>query len=110
MKFLFALLVIFPLTLSANESIICISNTLQLDIVVSNDTNTKSVSWIIKLLDNVDVAISGSGLWQKEVDTDDAFSSFDEVSAVSYKDKRAVFAMDADQAIYFPYCSIRTGL
>lgn len=109
MKFLFALLVLSPLSLSANESIICVNNNLRLDITVFNETSPKSVSWIIKVIDNVDVAISGSGHWHKEVEAEDAFSSYDEVSAVSYKERRAVFAIDADQSIYFPYCSISTA-
>jgi len=104
MKFLFVLLVLFPISLSANESIVCVSDNLQLNILVHTDKTPIGVSWVIKVIDNVDVAIVGTGLWQKEVESEDAFSSYDDVSAVSYKNKRAVFVMGANQAIYFPAC------
>lgn len=104
MKLLFVLLILFPMSLTANESIVCKVDNLQLNILVDDTTTPKSVSWIIKLIDNVDVAISGTGLWQKEVESVDAFSSFDDHSAVSFKDKRAVFVMGNDQSIYFPSC------
>lgn len=100
MKLLLVLLFLFPFSLSANESIICVRDNLQLNISVV-DT---SVEWIIKVIDNENVAISGSGVWQKEVESEDAFSSFDDNSAISFKDKRAVFVMGNDQSIYFPVC------
>lgn len=106
MKLLFVLLILFPLTLSANESINCKIDNLQLTISINDSTIPKSVSWIIKLIDNADVAISGSGIWQKEVESGDAFSSFDDHTAVSFKNKRAIFVMDNDQSIYFPSCDI----
>jgi hypothetical protein len=106
MKLLFVLLFIFPFSLSANESIICVSDNLQLNISVVDTTIPKSVAWTIKVIDNENVAISGSGVWQKEVESDDAFSSFDDNSAISYKNKRAVFVMGNDQSVYFPACKI----
>lgn len=106
MKLFSALLFLFPLSLSANDSIICVSDNLQLNISVIDTTTPKSVSWTIKVIDNVNVAISGAGIFQKEIDSDDAFSSFDDNSAVSYKNKRAVFVMGNDQSIYFPSCEI----
>ena len=110
MKYLFALLVIFPFSLSANESIVCVSDNLQLNIVVHTVKTPTSVSWVIKVIDNVDVAIVGTGLWQKEVESEDAFSSYDDQSAVAYKNKRAVFVMGNDQSIYFPACVNRDTL
>lgn len=106
MKLLFVLLFLFPFSLSANDSIICVSDNLQLNISVVDTTIPKNVSWTIKVIDNENVAISGSGVWQKEVESEDAFSSFDDNSAISYKNKRAVFVMGNDQSIYFPDCKI----
>lgn len=106
MKLLFVLLSSISFSLSASESIICVSDNLQLNIQVDVTTTPKNVLWTIKLIDNVDVAISGSGIFEKEIDSDDAFSSFDEHTAVSFKNKRAVFVMDNDQSIYFPSCDI----
>lgn len=110
MKLLFVLLFLFPFSLSANESIICVMDNLQLNISVVDTTIPKSVEWIIKVIDNENVAISGSGVWQKEVESEDAFSSFDDNSAISFKDKRAVFVMGNDQSIYFPVCKSQGNL
>lgn len=108
MKFLLVFLIVFPVSLFASDSIICVSDNLQLDIVVSNNKTPESVSWIIKVIDNTKVAISGAGAWQKEVESEDAFSSYDGMSAISYKNRRAVFVMDDGQTIYFPFCTRNT--
>lgn len=110
MKLLFVLLVLFPISLSANDSIVCVSENLQLNIVVHSDKTPKMVSWVIKVIDNVDVSVVGTGLWQKEVESEDAFSSYNDESAVSYKNTRAVFVMGDNETIYFPFCSISSGL
>jgi len=107
MKLLFVLLFLISFSLSASESIICVSDNLQLNIQVDDTTTPKNVSWVIKLIDNVDVAISGSGIFEKEIESADAFSSFDEHSAISFKNNRAVFVMDNDQSIYFTSCDIQ---
>lgn len=105
MKLLFVLLFLFPFSLSAFEAV-CTSDNLQLNISVV-DAN---VFWTIKVIDNVEVAISGSGVWQKEIESGDAFSSFDEHTAISYKNNRAVFVMGNDQSIYFPECKTQENL
>lgn len=110
MKLLFVLLVLFPISLSANESIVCVSENLQLNILVHTDKTPTMVSWVIKVIDNADVSVVGTGPWQKEAESEDAFSSYNDESAVSYKNKRAVFVMDHMEAIYFPYCSLSTAL
>lgn len=110
MKLLFVLLVLFPISLSANESIVCVSENLQLNILVHTDKTPTMVSWVIKVIDNVDVSVVGTGLWQKEAESEDAFSSYNDESAVSYKNKRAVFVMGDTETIYFPYCSSNTTL
>lgn len=66
----------------------------------------KNVQWVLKLIDNDSAKIEGSGVWQKEDDSADAFSSFDDNSAISYKTKRAVFVLPDNQAIYFPVCEM----
>lgn len=110
MKLLFVLLFLFPFSVSANESIICVNDNLQLNISVNEVTMSKNVAWIIKVINNENFAISGSGVWQKEIESDDAFSSFDDNSAVSYKNKRAIFVMGNGQSIYFPACEIQDNL
>lgn len=104
MKLLFVLLSFTSFSLFASESINCVSDNLHLNIQVDDSISPKNVSWTIKLVNNVDVAISGSGIYQKEIESADAFSSYDDNSAISYKNKRAVFVMGNDQSIYFPEC------
>ena len=105
MKLLLVLLFLFPLSLFAFEAD-CLTDILHLNISV----NDSKVFWTIKVIDNDDVAISGSGVWQKEIESDDAFSSFDDNSAIAYKNNRAVFVMGNDQSIYFPTCKIKDNL
>lgn len=104
MKLFSVLLLLLPFSVSAGESIICVNNNIQLSINVFEESTPKSVSWIIQVVANPEIAISGYGAYQKEVETDDAFSSFDDNSAVSYKDKRAVFVMGNNQSINFLAC------
>lgn len=104
MKQLFVFLIlVFPFSLSATETYVCVTDNLQLNISVE-DATPKFVSWTIKVIDNESTSISGFGLYQKEVESDDAFSAYDDDSAVSYKNKRAVFVMGNDQSVYFPAC------
>jgi hypothetical protein len=110
MKILFVLLSITSFSLSASESIVCLNDNLKLKIQVDDVVSSKNVSWTISVLNNIDVSISGSGVWQKENDNADAFSSYDAISAISYKNKRAVFVMGNDQSIYFQKCTIAEDL
>ena len=100
MKLLAVLLFLLPFSLLANESIVCVNDDIQLNINVLKET----VSWRIQVIDNPAIAISGHGAYQKELEAEDAFSSFDDNSAISYKEGRAVFVMGDDQSIYFPAC------
>lgn len=104
MKRLLAVLLLLPFSVSADESIVCVNDNIQLSITIIEESIPKSVSWKILVIDNPEIAISGFGSYQKEVEGEDAFSSFDDNSAVSYKDKRAVFVMGNDQSVYFPFC------
>ena len=104
MKLFSIILLLLPFSVSADESIFCINDNIQLSITIFEESTPKSVSWKIQVIDNPEIAISGFGSYQKEVEAEDAFSSFDDNSAVSYKDKRAVFVMGNDQSIYFPFC------
>lgn len=104
MKLFLVLLLVLPFSISADESIICINDNIQLSITIFEESTPKSVLWKIQVIDNPEIAISGLGSYQKEVEAEDAFSSFDDNSAVSYKDKRAVFVLGNDQSLYFPAC------
>lgn len=104
MKLFLVVLFLLPFSVSADESIVCVNDNIQLSISIFEEGTPKSVSWKIQVIDNPEIAISGFGSYQKEVEAEDAFSSFDDNSAVSYKDKRAVFVMGNDQSIYFPAC------
>lgn len=104
MKLFSVVLLLLPFSVSADEPIVCINDNIQLSITIFEESTPKSVSWKIQVIDNPEIAISGFGSYQKEVEAEDAFSSFDDNSAVSYKDKRAVFVMGNDQSIYFPFC------
>ena len=66
----------------------------------------KYVQWIISLNSDENTRIEGTGLWQKEVESEDAFSAYNDDSAISYKNKRAVFVNGTNlgDAIYFPEC------
>jgi hypothetical protein len=110
MKSLFVLLSLISFPVLASESINCVSDNIHFNIHVDETETLKNVSWTIKLIDNVDVVFSGSGAFQKEVESADAFSSYDDYSAISYRDKRAVFVMGNDQSIYFPACEIQDDL
>jgi hypothetical protein len=97
-----AVCLLHPLNTWANDNFLCTNNNIQLSISISAE---KSVAWTLKLIDEDDKSsITGSGVWQKEADSADAFSSFDDNSAISYKNNRAVFVMSSNQALFFPVC------
>lgn len=98
------LCLLLPLSLWANNSIICTNNDVLLQIKIEDVDDAKKVFWKIMIVNDESSAIAGSGPWQKETNSLDAFSSFDEVSAISYKNQSAVFVVD-NSAIYFPSCS-----
>ena len=100
------ILISFVLSFSAIASVNfqCINNNTQLSIKITKSDVQKMVSWTIKLIDEESTAISGSGIWQKEIESKDAFSSFDTNSAISFQNNKAVFVMDSNQAIFFPLC------
>jgi hypothetical protein len=62
-----------------------------------------SVFWTFTVDDE---SVSGEGKFQKEIDTEDAFSSFDDNYAVSYKSKKAVFVLEDGNAVFFSHCDI----
>ena len=107
---LFLVLFLLPISLHAAsvESIICLTEKLKLSINIlqDSDNSPKNTVWSIVLLEDESVRVDGAGPWQKEVDSDDAFSSFDKISAISYKNSRAVFVTDSGlgEVIYFPKC------
>ncbi len=84
----------------------CTTGNLKLEMSVHNYNEQKYVQWALSLINDENTRIDGTGLWQKEVESEDAFSSYNDDSAVSYKNKRAVFVNGSDlgEAILFSSC------
>ncbi|MBY0414263.1 MAG: hypothetical protein K2Q18_08860 [Bdellovibrionales bacterium] len=93
------LLLALPIALQA-QTITCEMNDLNLSINVLPE---EKVQWVISLNTT---KIEGAGVWQKEVESVDAFSSYDDESAISYKNGKAVFVFDSGrgEVIFFPEC------
>ena len=89
----------------ATDSFICTNkNQLKLTINIIEELNQKNVTWALFEANNSASIFQGMGAWQKEIESADAFSAFDNQTAVSFKDNRAFFVLPTDQAIYFPNC------
>jgi hypothetical protein len=84
----------------------CTNGNLKLEISVHNYNEQKYVQWGLSLINDDNTRIDGAGPWQKEIDSEDAFSSYNDDSAVSYKNKRAVFVSGSNlgEAILFSTC------
>lgn len=106
LKLLISFLFIFSLNVHGAETFHCFRQNFELSIVVNQIENFKNVQWVLRLNGNDLARIEGRGVWRKEDDSLDAFSSFDDNSAISYKEKRAVFVLPNNQAIYFPLCEM----
>ncbi len=98
MKFL--ILLFFISTVSAQETFTCENGKYFLEIQVANN-----VHWTFYSLSAPEEKIQGSGDFHKESDSEDAFSSYDDVHALSYKLNRAVFVLSDNDVSYFPVCT-----
>lgn len=104
MKFLgtFTLLVWSMAALGA-EDFLCTKNNIELSLKV-RDFEIKKVFWSLRLIGEQEATFSGSGDWQKEVESEDAFSSYDDMTAISFKNNRAVFVLPNNKVIVFAEC------
>nr|BDT28289.1 hypothetical protein BHI3_17550 [Bacteriovorax sp. HI3] len=103
---MFIALFSFSLNAYSLEKYVCTTNNLKLEITVTEELEGKFVHWILGLVNDESASLEGRGLWQKEVESDDAFSAYNEETAISYKNKRAVFVSGTNlgDAILFPVC------
>lgn len=92
-----------------SERFECTANDFKLVILIDQQSSVSEVFWNLSLISDPSEMFKGQGRFQKEIESEDAFSSFDESSAISYKNKRAVFVHSDDQAQYFPICVSATG-
>lgn len=96
----YLLIALFSLNLYASavpSKVSCTNSSTTLEITVTdNIVNWKFVAG--------EESVTGEGQFQKEIDTDDAFSSFDDIYAVSYKSNKAVFVFGNGDAIFFLGC------
>lgn len=84
--------------------IICRNENTVLEIQVKPDSNQKEVLWIVRGHDR-SILLQGRGQWTKEIESEDAFSSFDANSAIGFKRNRAVVLLNTDDVIVFNSCS-----
>ena len=104
-KTIVATLLIYSFSAFANDRLICTnSNSLKLTINIVEKFNQKNVFWALFEANKTTSTFKGTGPWQKELESEDAFSAFDNQTAISFKDNRAFFVLPTDQAIYFPNC------
>lgn len=105
-KLFFITLLALSFNAYSQEKYLCTTGNLQLEINVQDYNEQKYVQWIVSLISDKNTRIEGTGLWQKEADSEDAFSAYNDDSAISYKNKRAVFVNGTDlgNAILFPVC------
>lgn len=104
MKLILGLLFGIILSTTAN-ALVCENDYSILEIKILNNASPKLVLWNLKLKNDDTFFYEGSGEWQKEEASEDAFSSFNEDTAISYQNKRAVFVLPDSQAIYFSSCN-----
>ena len=101
-KFLFVASLLFSFSALAStvpRKVSCNNSYSSLEIEVAVDY----VFWTFTVEDE---SVHGQGAFQKEIDTEDAFSSFDDVYALSYKSKKAVFVLANGNAVFFSHCDI----
>lgn len=105
-KLLFIALMSFSVNAFSEEKYVCRTENLKLEINVFENVDTKFVHWNLSLISDENTSLEGTGPWQKEVESEDAFSAYNDESAISYKNKRAVFVVGTNlgDAIYFPEC------
>ena len=108
MKTLTFLICLISTTAFSTEMITCKNGQIQLTIISNKGTTPGTVSWSIKLLDDSTFSMGGSGVWQKEQDSEDAFSSYDSLSAISYKNKKSIYVLPGGEVIYFADCELNT--
>ncbi len=92
MKILIALIfTLISLPSLATESFICTSGNYELRLKISEQETLKTVLWTLKFAGEETARFEGTGIWQKESDSVDAFSAYDENTAISYKNNRTIF-------------------
>lgn len=97
----------FPLLAQAQiRAWSCLNTTSTLEITLKSNGDNKSVYWKALLNQNSEFVLSGTGLWQKEQESEDAFSAFDEVTAISFKNNRAILVLPNGQVVYYPSCTM----
>jgi len=62
------------------------------------------LNWNVHDTEKNQILISGQGYLHKEVDSADAFSAFDNETAISFKNNKAVFVLPNGQAFLFQNC------
>ena len=104
-KILLFTVFIYSFSALASENFVCTnSKKLKLTINIVEELNQKNVNWALFEANKTTSLFQGSGAWQKEIESADAFSAFDNQTAVSFKNNRAFFVLPTDQAIFFPNC------
>lgn len=98
------ILLVWSIAAVANENIVCHQNNVELSIKVIELAGEKNVFWTVKLQDEDAPVYSGFGIFQKEAESEDAFSSYDELTAISYKNNKAIFVLPDNNAIFFSDC------
>ena len=88
------------------EKITCQNDQFKMTIISNQDVKPSTASWSIKLLTDPTFLFEGTGVWQKENDSEDAFSSYDSQSAISYKNKKSIFVLQNGEVIYFRNCEL----
>jgi len=106
MKIVALLICFISSTAFSTEVITCQNGHIQMSIISNRDAKPGTVSWSLKLLNDSTFSKEGSGAWQKEIDSEDAFSSFDDQSAISYKNKKSIFVLPNGEVIYFRNCEL----
>lgn len=106
MKIFFYLIFSLFLGLSADamQEYQCYREGFQLKIVNNLSDSQNFTEWFIFADENLEVLIRGSGAWRKEIDSIDAFSSFDNETAISYNNHRAILVLPNQQVLLFPEC------
>lgn len=95
-------------SIPAPTSISCTLDNLKLVITTYIVNNQKHASWLITspaANNQEEILATGSGHLQDEIGAIDAFSSYDDNSAISYKGNKVAFVLPNNQAIIFSNCS-----
>lgn len=62
------------------------------------------IKWNVQDTEKNQILVSGQGYLHKEVESTDAFSAFDNETAISFKNNKAVFVLPNGQAFLFQNC------